>query len=113
MDQVGVREGHFCKVVSGPCGMDVGVQAYLWTRCVCEECEDIPVGLLKFFSNKTRRIDPSMAASSIWEWSPITVQYIILGKVYHKQTSYLSAHHWHQRSEDLNSMVSLFFPIIK
>lgn len=38
----------------------------------------LPVGLLRFFSRSTLRKEPSMADSSIWEWSPITLQYIIL-----------------------------------
>lgn len=43
-----------------------------------EALEHSPVGLLRFFSKITLRREPSMADSSKWEWSPITLQYIIL-----------------------------------
>lgn len=49
------------------------------------------MGLLRFFSKSTRRNDPSMADSSMCEWSPITLQYIIL-----QQTRTSTVPPWHR-----------------
>lgn len=59
---------------------------------VFEALEHSPVGLLRFFSKITLRREPSMADSSKWEWSPITLQYIILQQskiMFFKKRSYL------------------------